>query len=127
MHGSPQSTSCQRRGRVACAPRMKPSNNGTFSPHDDGVLVLVHGEGDELAAVNAGVDHELAAGRAGVFGVGGSGHGDDLELVAGEHHELVAGGGLGVLSLGHGDRVELVAGHTGDSWCHRAVVGAIGR
>ena len=108
---------------------MKPSNNGTFSTHDAGVLVLVHGEVDELAAGHAGVDHELAAGRAGVFGVGGSGHGNDLELVAGEHHELVAGhiGGLGVLSLGHGDGLELVAGHTGDSWCHRAVVGAIGR
>ena len=74
---------------------------------------------------HAGPDLGLAAGYAGVdlrFA-------DDLELVAGKHHELVAGhvGGLGVLSLGHGDGLELVAGHTGDSWCHRAVVGAIGR
>ena len=105
--GHPRALVARERGRVACGARMKPSNNGTFSTHDAGFLVLVHG----------------------VFGVGGSGHGDDLELVAGEHHELVAEhiGGLGVLSRSHGDGLELVAGHTGDSWCHRAVVGAIGR
>ena len=51
------------------------------------------------------------------------------KAVVGEHHELVAGhvGGLVVLSLGHGDGLGLVAGYTGDSWSHRAVVGAIRR